>query len=758
MATYTQTLSILYHAIISDYQGEENTNDHTSTSVTSYTESGGSVRQMLVFYSRPTADNQKREILSMSATCTYSGGNYPYSGYKYRYYLSELEADEVFNPETVTHSNHGFANYTYNITKQSEATVTVYGKLDALAYGVAYTPVCDTVVTPKSATVNFGDYVTRKVSFSKINSKTAAGTFSANVDACSDNTIELTTSLSSDNVLIPPDLTSVKLRYRVPDADSYGEVEFGTSLTGVLPGNLIPAGAISAGKVELAAACTDSNGGSYVTSWISKTVVVNVFKSVSPASGSFVDRAKAALFSASLYDGCTLSAFKWRKSGATDATTVTLSGVTSYTMPANTITDGAEYEFTFTAVDKYGVEHELSTWRTFTTVDATPTAETVAPSGTMIEADSDTVFTWSHSTSTGSSATKSELQYSADETTWTDLATVTGSATEYTLAAGTLTTGTWYWRVRTYNLDSVASEWSDAAQFIAVGKPSTPLITIADNSPRPTITWQVSEQEGYELTIDGEVIRDYGTGKSWTSPRYLTDGTHTVSIRVQNSYGLWSDMATMSFTVENTAGEAVYLSGTAENSATLNWDGVGYDFFVVYRNGKAIAKTENVTYCDRLYAGDATYYVRGCYTDSYNYGISNEIELEILPKNAVLEGIADGATIDLSLSDSQSRSFTWTQTRQSSSYHTAGRALPSYDIAEYLDQTLSGTCAIWKDDRADQRELESLLGQIVCLKTENGEFALGPLVSLTKAVGLFYVSYQISVVNSFYEEEINLDS
>ena len=753
MAT-SVTLAIKEHAIIGA-QGSGSDlllyNDHISTAF------APDDLSVLLNFEELTGENRKKVIsgITVNPKITYSDGA---SGSKSSSYFAVLEydfdADSVDRASLQSKSSYyrAYSSYFY----YSTFSVPTQHALKALNNGIElWSYYATTIEIPQSITVELGDAVVLVPAIASVNGATAAKSFYLNT--ASSNTIVLSTSYATP-VYDPPTLTSAKFRYRVPDATTYQKIDMGTETTAELPGGSIPAAAISAGALEIAFTITDSNGYSRTTDWTSVTLKTLVFKSVSPASGSFMDRAKSALFSASLYSGCTLSAFKWRKSGATDATTVTLSGVTSYTLPANTITDGAEYEFTFTAVDQYGVEHELSTWRTFTTVDATPTAETVAPSGTMIEADSDAVFTWTHSTSTGSSATKSELQYSADEETWTDLATVTGSATEYTLPAGTLTTGTWYWRVRTYNLDSVASEWSDAAQFIAVGKPSTPLITIADNSPRPTITWQVSEQEGYELTIDGEVIRDYGTGKSWTSPRYLTDGPHTVSVRVQNSYGLWSDRATMSFTVENTAGEAVYLSGTSESSATLNWDGVGYDFFVVYRNGKAIAKTENVTYCDRLYAGDATYCVRGCYTDSYNYGISNETELEILPKNAVLEGIADGATIDLSLSDSQSRSFTWTQTRQSSSYHTAGRALPSCDIAEYLDQTLSGTCAIWKDDRADQRELESLLGQIVCLKTENGEFALGPLVSLTKAVGLFYVSYQISVVNSYYEEEIALDS
>ena len=750
MATTQINFGPSEYATLSNYFGEENTNDHTSTSVTG---SGATEnrRQLLVKYYSPAASSYPyNQILSAKATVTYSGGNSDTEALS-KFYIGALSKDLDF--DKITYTSNGFAHWS-NAVK--ETTASIYDPVNALKYGVVFEPINYTTVTPTVMSVNLGDYVVCTVNFDKINNKNASSSDTV-INSTQDLLFTLAAGLTSKDVLKAPAIKKIKLRYRPTSDDAYTEKDLGTNLTYTISGSEIPSKSVESGEIQFQVACTCVTG-DYESEWLTKNVVTYAFKSVSPAAGSYVARTKAALFSASLYDGCTLSAFKWRKIGSTEATTVTLSGVTSYTMPANTITDGAEYEFTFTAVDQYGVEHELGEWITFTTADATPTASTVSPSGTIVEADSSTVFRWSHTTATGTLPSKSELQYSADEATWTDLATVTGSATEYTLAAGTLTTGTWYWRVRTYNLDSVASEWSDAAQFIAVGKPSTPLITIADNSPRPTITWQVSEQEGYELTIDGEVIRDYGTGKSWTSPRYLTDGTHTVSIRVQNSYGLWSDMATMSFTVENTAGEAVYLSGTAENSATLNWDGVGYDFFVVYRNGKAIVKTENVTYCDRLYAGDATYYVRGCYTDSYDYGISNEIELEILPKNAVLEGIADGATIDLSLSDSQSRSFTWTQTRQSSSYHTAGRTLPSYDIAEYLDQTLSGTCAIWKDDRADQRELESLLGQIVCLKTENGEFALGPLVSLTKAVGLFYVSYQISVVNSYYEEEINLDS
>lgn len=116
-----------------------------------------------------------------------------------------------------------------------------------------------------------------------------------------------------------------------------------------------------------------------------------------------------------------------------------------------------------------------------------------------------------------------------------------------TIPAGTFTPGPLYWRVRTYNTDGNPGKWSAVAQVTAIGAPNAPVVTLDDTSPRPSVRWQASGQQAYEVTVDGvSAARAFGTAKTYRSETYLTDGQHTISVRVQNQYGLWSERGTVS--------------------------------------------------------------------------------------------------------------------------------------------------------------------------------------------------------------------
>lgn len=149
------------------------------------------------------------------------------------------------------------------------------------------------------------------------------------------------------------------------------------------------------------------------------------------------------------------------------------------------------------------------------------------------------------------------------------------------MPANTFTSGTKYWRVRTYNTDGTASAWSDKAEFIAINAPSAPSIVIQSTGPRPRITWQTTEQEAYQLTLSSGYASGtvYGTEKAWRSPVYLADGSYTVRVRVQNKYGMWSEWSAAALPVSHTEGEAITLTATAGNEAALTWQTAGsYDF------------------------------------------------------------------------------------------------------------------------------------------------------------------------------------
>ena len=166
-----------------------------------------------------------------------------------------------------------------------------------------------------------------------------------------------------------------------------------------------------------------------------------------------------------------------------------------------------------------------------------------SPLNSVVDPSGVVTFDWNHVISTGTAPTRADLQISQDAETWTDFATVTGAATEYQAPAYTLVSGTYYWRVRSYNSVNVAGGWSKYAAFVALGAPKTPSLS-ATNKNRPTLTWTTEEQSAFEARIDGkDSVKVYGTARSYIWHDFLTSGTHLVELRVQNAYGYWSDWA-----------------------------------------------------------------------------------------------------------------------------------------------------------------------------------------------------------------------
>lgn len=487
-----------------------------------------------------------------------------------------------------------------------------------------------------------------------------------------------------------------------------------------------------------------------------------------PASGVRLNKASAITFSTSLVqsDVFTIKSltpasgtFEYRLKGASSSTTAaaTISSTTiSYTAPANTFAAG-EYEYRFTVTDNLG-QTVYTAWSSFDTRDTVPTATADEPSGNLLDGDQPISFRWTHINESGSAQTKAELQKSADGSTWTALTTVTGSANEYSAPAGTFASGTWFWRVRTYNLDNAAGAWSDAASFVTVSAPSAPKV-IVQASPRPLITWQTNEQSAYQIQLDTAVdTTDYGSGKSWRSPVYLDDGLHVARVRVQNSYGVWSEWGSATFTVSHTASGAVVLTVDADHRAELSWSYAGsWTEFVVYRNGVAIAKTTDYSYTDDYSVATVRYQVRACASDgTYNYSLSNEVTVSVMPETVMLSALGSGNWLFLRLSTAQHRTNTIKASRAFSLTHLTGRKFPEAELTEFCDRSISVSYAT--DDEAEKAALEALMGSPVCLKTPSGKMVIGILDTLSETESMFYSSYTFAVSQMHYPEEVDLDA
>lgn len=492
---------------------------------------------------------------------------------------------------------------------------------------------------------------------------------------------------------------------------------------------------------------------------------------LSPSAGAFVNRTRKNTFTWDAEDDTdptqvcfaevkqTSAVFEWRVKNTSTSNTISVSGATTAcTVPANTFPSGTiEWRVKVTANSGTTT---TSAWQEITTTDVTPSCKPVSPSGIVIDATIVNRFSWQHIISTGTPQSKADLQWSADGTTWNTLATVTGENQYYDVPANKFTSGTRYWRVRTYNTDGTPSEWSDKAEFIAINAPSAPSIVIQSTGPRPRITWQTSEQEAYQLTLSSGYASGtiYGTEKAWRSPVYLADGSYTVRVRVQNKYGMWSEWSAAALPVSHTEGEAITLSASESHEAALTWQTAGsYDFYLIERDGVAIGRTVQKQYVDHTSIGSVTYRVRGCYDESDNYGVSNSDTVEVLPETNMICDLETGVWLEMRLSETQLRTNRTSFSAGVSTVHLAGLAYPVEERSEQRDRALSVACAWPHAQRAAALALEALVGRLVCLKDRYGNMAIGSLPSLESNCDEFMRRYSFTISHTNRKEAITLD-
>ena len=87
-------------------------------------------------------------------------------------------------------------------------------------------------------------------------------------------------------------------------------------------------------------------------------------------------------------------------------------------------------------------------------------------------------------------------------------------------------------------------------------------------------------------------------------PEYLSDGQHSVSVRVQNEYGLWSGPGIASVTVTNQPGAPITLRGIFNRDAELSWStDSDTGNYLIYRDNVRIGHTGSKNFIDRTCLG-----------------------------------------------------------------------------------------------------------------------------------------------------------
>lgn len=567
---------------------------------------------------------------------------------------------------------------------------------------------------------------------------------------------------------LPVKQASAQFQWRVGSSGTVHTISCGAADSSNRYDLSVQAGTFPAGEIQWRVVVTGNNGATATSDWFSRTVYDAVIRNPSPAGGT-VPKALPATFSWKLSQKMSehsttsdvnlaqkTATFRWRTAAGAAATEISCGTASSVTIPAGTFTTNT-IQWQVTAATAEGVS-ATSDWMTISTLEQAGTAETVAPSGIVIDASASNVFKWQHVISTGTAQTKAELQISPDNSTWSALATVTGPSDTYTVPANTISSGTKYWRVRTYNSDGVVSEWSAAAQFVAVGAPDAPVVVIGTTSPRPAISWQVEGQQAYQVEIDGVYASGtrFGTGKTWKAPFYLADGSYTVRVRVQNEYGFWSPWGTAALPVVNVPGGAITLTAEGGIETALSWTPGSFDYYLVYRDGVAIAKVTEPSYTDAASIGGVRYQVRGCYDNSDNYSLSETVEVTVSTDKVRLYDMERGEWLHFLYDSSAHRSTGLSLSQDIQYVQLSGHTYPVAERSEFKFRALRITC-VCADD-AERQSLRALIGHLTCCKTPEGNMTIGYPASITENSDDFFSTYSFTIEQIDRKEEINIDS
>jgi hypothetical protein len=258
------------------------------------------------------------------------------------------------------------------------------------------------------------------------------------------------------------------------------------------------------------------------------------------------------------------------------------------------------------------------------------------------------------------------------------------------------------WRVRTYNQDGVAGEWSDPVAFVGVGAPTTPVITGVSQCSRPVVTWTSSGQIAYRVQIaitdTGEV---QGTAKTFKLPYYIPNGEYAVKVAILNASLIWSDWAEYTLTLDVTGPDAPTLTGTATAvAASLSFSSDAEKLYVL-RDGTPIADVTGLTsYADYSVLGTASYVIRAV-DESDNYTDSAAASVTVSVPYATIAAVDAKPVKTIMLTRGAPRSLSGSITQVVTYKRYAGRSKPVAVFSGQEDEAYQASVSFLTKTDAD---------------------------------------------------------
>lgn len=553
-------------------------------------------------------------------------------------------------------------------------------------------------------------------------------------------------------------VTGSELEYDTGDGQGWRTLAsiVGTGTEYTAPANTFPA--VSSILWRVRAKNGDNEYGDWESAYFATIDDTTFATPYYPISGTSCDETAAIVFqwttSNTLGSEPTGADLQYRYESGDWTALGSVSGATKqFSAPANTFI-GATIYWRVRAYNQDGTAGSWSSAATFSTLDTTPVATALSPNGTVEDTSKAVLFRWSVSNQSGTLPTGSQLQYSHDNTNWTNMGSVTGRATSYYVPGGTITAGSTFWRVRAYNRNGYAGNWSTPLSFIARAAPVVSTVSVTAK-PWAAVTWQADDQQSFEIFVDGMSLGAFfGAEKTYQLPDYLKDGDHTIGVRVMGSYSLWSQLYEVTVSVSNTQAQALTLRARTNIDAELSWQG-GTGPYYIYRDGEMIGKTNQKVFKDRTALGTHEYQVieKLVSGDCNASPVLTRTPFVAFPHIAALSG---GDWIDLPHRLESQSDPIYSETQEAAYNHLSGMPYPTASIGKNQDATGQYSALFLQNEEDAHRRFRALKGKPVILKTADDEVMIGILHAWERTPkNQDYTAYQFSIQRIGWEDFID---
>ncbi len=535
--------------------------------------------------------------------------------------------------------------------------------------------------------------------------------------------------------------------------------------------------------VSLSASPVDTHSNAYAQMILTTHLGVNppimsfVYADIVPEArnlspSAFADETKDVMLSWEFYAQTPVSGtallqsgakVQWRSDSESTLNEISVDGSQQYvTLMSGTLPSNSGFQWRVQVTSDDGISSEWSDWITVSTVDIIGAVSNISPSNEQVDGDTEITVSWEYENSYGSAPTGYDIEQSADGGgSWTPVKSEKTSNCFAALPPGTLTAGNILLRIRAYNTDAVAGEWTTVS-IIVRSKPPIPTITAVDmTTDRPIISWESTQQQAFRLAVFNSFgteiysVSEIGTAKSHRLTKRLGNGSYTVRLAVSNIYALESDYASRVFELTLVQPPKPSISAEVHRGFVTLTLGHTTEKSVIIRNGTPIAAVTSADdyYADYTANGYCSYVLRAlsdtAFCDSNPAAVNASVRFATIAAAEKPE-----LYVTLICREGQNPENSVTITNETALLTLAGRANPIAEIGIHETKTKKLSYSVLNESDIDA--IVSMQNKAV-LWRDRKEKMYGVMSGLSYVRHLRYADLSFTITEIEFSEEVSYE-